>query len=504
MMRKLFLNLKFFVIISLILSSQLLLSCADDEEIYPTEINGIEFHDIVIVGGGISGLTCGHYLNNKKGFLILEKNSKVGGRAVSGIHNNFTYAKGAEYLGEPEDYLATMIKKLNLKTREIPSPMDAYFDGTEFYYGCDGLNRYMVSGSSVNEYKRFIRLLLDEYKNYDDVPYIRYTSHARNLDYTSALQWLRDNGFPDRFIKKYNVASRGLFGASLAEISALSFIPEAAFDFDEDDYKEVTDKFDIANEYKNATKENSESYTFTRGLTELTDKLGEVLANKIRLNSTVTEVKKEGNYYAVLYTNKDGEAKTVLSNKVVLAIPSPLATEIAPTLITGEKKDIINQIEYSSYATVALFSKTPIFTKAFDLAVPDGYFFTDIYDGTWVERHYDTNKSPDTYIISAYIAPQTYKDHSLNVMSDTELLSHVYEDLDKIFPGASSKITGHDIEHFPYAYPVMTTGAYDSLLRLNSLNKGTLLLAGDGMIYPTFESAVESGCIAAETLIEGK
>lgn len=493
-----FYNLKKFL--SLLIGFTLLTSSCDaTDETSPDIDYGMEHHDIVIVGAGISGLTCGHFLGNRD-FVILEKNNKVGGRAVSGLKNNFTYAKGAEYLGKPEYALAKMIKQLNLTPREIPFPMDAYFDGNQFYYGTEGLERYLITGSSVSEYKRFIRLLLNSYDKYEDVPDLVYSSWARNLDYTNAETWLKNNAIPDIYIRKYNVSSRGLFGASLSEISALSFIPEAAFDYDESDLSGISADFDINNEYANALKEKSESYSFTKGLTELTDRLGEIMNSRIRLNSTVSEVRKEGDKYIVSYSNKEGEQQTILANNVVLAIPLPLALRIAPELITDEKKTIIEQVEYSSYATVALFSKTPVFDKAFDLAVPDNYFFTDIYDATWIERFYDKNKKPDTYIISVYIAPQSYTDHSLDRMTDSELLQKVYTDLDKVFPGASEKITGYDIEHFPYAYPVMTPGAYERLLRLDKLNNGSFILAGDGIIYPTFESAVESGYLAADKL----
>lgn len=484
----------------LFLSFTLLSVSCDDEEYEDDDTDyGMEHHDVVIVGAGISGLTCGYHLGNRD-FLILEKNGKVGGRAVSGMKNNFTYAKGAEYLGKPETHLAKMIKGLNLTPKEIPSPMDAYFDGTEFYYGTEGLERYLITGSSVYDYKRFVRLLLKEYDKYDEIPDLNYNSWARQMDYTDARTWMQNNSIPEIYIQKYNVSSRGLFGASLSDISALSFIPEAAFDYDEDDLSDISNDFDVNNEYANALKEQSGSYSFTKGLTELTDRLGEIMDQKIRLNSTVTKITKEENKYIISYTDSKGNEQSVMANTVVLAIPSPLALRIAPELITGEKKDIINTIEYSSYATVALFSKTPIFDKAFDLAVPDNYFFTDIYDATWIERYYDKNKKPETYIISVYIAPQTYKDHSLDKMTDGELLQKVYTDLDKVFPGASQKITGYDIEHFPYAYPVMTTGAYERLIKLNKLNNGTFLLAGDGTLYPTFESAVEAGYYAAEAI----
>lgn len=475
-------------------SMLLCLSCSE-EEIPIDNPDGLEVHDIIIVGGGISGLTCGYYLGNKD-FVILEKNSKVGGRAISGTYNNITYAKGAEYLGEPEDHLAEMIKGLGVSLKEIPEPMDAYFDGSKFYYGSDAINGYLIKNSSLSTFNRFVSFLLSNYDQYDDIPDLDYNGWASSLDHISAQQWLLNNNFPEVYSEKYDVASRGLFGASLNEISALSFIPEAAFDYDETDL-EYTD-YDVKTDAATRQEEHSESFTFLKGLTELTDKLGERMNSKIKLNCDVINITYEGGAYHVNYKNKDGSANTMLARKIVLAVPAPIALNIASEVISSEKAEIMKDVEYSSYATVALFSDVPIFDKAFDLAVPDGYFFTDIYDATWVQKHYDKSITPDTYIASVYIAPATYKDHTLDGMSDTELLQKVYADLNKVFAGASSKVTGYDITHFPYAYPVMTLGAYDRLIRLDGMNKGSMVLAGDYLIYPTFESAVESGYLAAK------
>lgn len=464
----------------------------------------VERREVVIVGGGIAGLTCGYYLEDDD-FVILERKSSVGGRTLSGMHNNFTYAKGTEYLGTPESPLVEMIEELGLEPQEIPSPMDAYFDGKNFYYGEEGIKRYLITNSDYDAYEEFTDLVLDAYDSYDEVPDLYYGTKAKRLDNTSARQWLLNNKISEVFINKYNVASKGLFGANLDEISALSFIPEAAYDYDEEDLEEIDyddyDEEDLEEEYIEATEEESGSYSFVKGLTELTDKLAEELDDNIRYNSRVTSVVKKGRNYEVSYKEEDGKEVKIIAANVVLAVPAPEALKIASTALSKEKVQLMSQIQYSSYATVALFSEKPIFNKAFDLAVPDDYFFTDIYDSTWMERYYDEDKKDiEESIMSVYVAPKVSTDHSLDTMSDEMLLHNIYKDLDKIFPGASSQITGYDIERFPYAYPVMSKGAYKRLMRLNNLNTGSLILAGDYMIYPTFEAAVESGYLAADEL----
>ena len=77
-------------------------------------------------------------------------------------------------------------------------------------------------------------------------------------------------------------------------------------------------------------------------------------------------------------------------------------------------------------------------------------------------------------------------------MTDEEILAAVRADLERVFPGPGAKIVESRLERFPYAFPVMTPGAYKRLMRLHALNTGRLLLAGDYMVYPTFEGAASS------------
>jgi hypothetical protein len=48
----------------------------------------------------------------------------------------------------------------------------------------------------------------------------------------------------------------------------------------------------------------------------------------------------------------------------------------------------------------------------------------------------------------------------------------------------------------------MVPGAYKRLIRLNEITDGRLQLAGDYMIYPSFEAAADSGDFAAEKIKE--
>jgi protoporphyrinogen oxidase len=452
-------------------------------------------YDVIIVGAGISGLSAAYSLRDYT-IKVLEKNENVGGRVVSGGYEGLTYAQGAEYIGNPYGLFKEIVHELGLQPREIPSPMDAHYYDEKFYYGEDAIALMVIEHSSLSQYNDFALTIQEYYREYEWVPEFDETSELAYLDFMTAREWFTQQGFSGIFIEKYNVASRGLFGANIDDISALSFIPEIAFDYE--GFKPIRDVNDLDTSPSKGRWPTG-AYTFERGITEVTDALADYLGDKIQCNSTVTQVSRNGKDYTVVYEDKDGISHAMHSNVVILAVPAPIALRLAPTILSNEQKEILEQIPYATYATVALFSEVPIFDKAFDLAVPDNLFFTDVYDATWVEKYYNKSlRDVPHYIVTVYVAPQRYTDRSVLSMSDEEILDSIYKDLEKIFPGVEQYVTGYDIHRFPYAYPVMTLGAHHRLSRLHHITDGSFLLAGDYTIYPTLEAAVESGEIAAE------
>lgn len=467
----------------------------EDQDTSEAQLGDIPEYDVIIVGAGISGLTAAYLLQDYS-IKVLEKNETVGGRVLSGSYKGFTYAKGAEYIGEPYGVFKKIVRELGLNPREIPSPMDAQYYNKTFYYGEDAIAFLFINHSSLDDYNYFVSQIQDYYDKYEWVPEFDEDSELAELDYITAREWFYTMGFCDIVADRYNVAARGLFGANIDEISALSFIPEIAFDYE--DCEPIWDVDELENTYEKGRWPTG-AYTFETGITEVTNALFEHLYDKIQVNSTVVNVSRTHNRYEVGYEDKTGKIHTMKSKVVILAVPAPIALKLAPDILKKEQKEILEQIPYASYATVALFSEEPIFDKAFDLAVPDNFFFTDVYDATWVQRYYDHSlREVNHSIITVYCAPHSYTDRRLLSMSDEEILDNIYNDLEKIFPGVQQKVTGYDIHRFPYAYPVMTLGAHHRLSRLYKITDGGLLLAGDYTIYPTFEAAVESGELAAE------
>ncbi|MCP4689328.1 MAG: FAD-dependent oxidoreductase, partial [Desulfobacterales bacterium] len=244
-------------------------------------------HDAIVVGAGIAGLTAAWFLKDYN-IAVLEKNDRVGGRALSGEHDEYTYAKGTEYLGAPEDPLAQIIEELQLVPREIPAPMDAcYYDGS-FYWGDDGLAWMYIDAGEKDAYEAFVGAALDLYERYNETPDIDSDPVLGPLDHKTSKEWFDEMGVPAIIQEKYNVAARGLFGASVTEISALGFIPEIAFDFSDELLSDLTtDNIDAGDNTPDQAGVHTDSYTFVNGITEITDAIALQLGDTIRLNAEV-------------------------------------------------------------------------------------------------------------------------------------------------------------------------------------------------------------------------
>lgn len=434
-------------------------------------------YEYVVVGAGSAGLSAAYKLKSlEKEFIVLEKNERPGGIAENGTHGHFHYAKGTEYLGEPEGYLAEVIQDLRIPMVEIPSPMDASFFEGNMYIGGQELARLTIEHAGEQEFQKFITLL-------NSTKELTF-KELRKLDTVSAKEWLDAHKISPFIQQRYNVMARGLFGANLTEISALSFIPEAIFD-----YVDVEDVSDLTE--PDATS-HSESWTTQTGIASIATAIASELNKQIHYHSSVNKISKAEIGYKVEFI-RDGELHTLTTEKVILATSAPVAAYLAKEVLSNEQKNILEQVEYAQYATVALFSDVPIFNQAFDLAILDGQVITDLYDATWVERYYSPElRDVKEYVASVYMAPQGVADKSLLKSSDAELMAIIFNELNLVVPDLKEKVIGYDIKRFYHAYPVFNKGYFTRLYQLKSTLSG-VYLAGDYMAYPTFDAAFESG-----------
>ena len=95
-------------------------------------------YDYIIIGGGISGLRIGNLIQNKyrnKNILIIEKNSRLGGRILSYKYKKYVFEEGAGRFNNKQKLILKLIKELGLnnKIKEIPNTVK-YFREDNFNF----------------------------------------------------------------------------------------------------------------------------------------------------------------------------------------------------------------------------------------------------------------------------------------------------------------------------------------------------------------------------------
>ncbi len=104
-----------------------------------TTISDSNKYDVVIIGGGLAGLTAAVYLTDAQlKVLVLEKESQVGGLAAEHMTaNGIPYDRGAAYWTAPYKEELEILKRIELGNFEerypIPEPIDTYLSNGTLY-----------------------------------------------------------------------------------------------------------------------------------------------------------------------------------------------------------------------------------------------------------------------------------------------------------------------------------------------------------------------------------
>jgi protoporphyrinogen oxidase len=257
----------------------------------------------------------------------------------------------------------------------------------------------------------------------------------------------------------------------------------------------VADYRDISNHWK-----NTEAFSFEKGIAQLTDALAAQLGDALlTLHRTDRVTGAPGQGYDVHVRSGEGE-KIFRARTIIMATPAPITLKIAGSVLDHEQLRILKNIPFSSYATLAVFTSQPFFNRGFNLSVPDGLFFTDIYDSTWVERHIRKKRAPGPAITSFYIAPAGHRDISIHHMNNQQLLDRCMAELKEKLGIRGHRILGYDVQRFEHGLPVLIPGAFKRLSRFHRRSNGPLQVAGDSITYPTIEGAVTAAALAARKI----
>lgn len=431
-------------------------------------------HDVVVVGGGLSGLTAAYRLKDRD-VLVLEKESHAGGKTYrDSFPGSWSYSVGAVYTVKPYGFYAEMFKELGIYPQRYRQTIHDFWtkDGVvEDWFNEKGIARLAKDPRDKKRLASLIALLraLDK-KNALTLPMQESDPKAVALYDKETLWSFLEREYGTRAAQLGDLYAKDVFGAGGKDVSALAGLAYMEAEF-------------------------IPAYGWPGGLGEIAAKLTQRLGDRVRLESRVEEVWEASGTVHVAYVRGEKRYETT-ADAVILALPAPVLRKIVPGL-SERKRKAFEQVRYSSYAVFPMKFKRKVYDHTFILWSEDTPFSDLTFTGG--DRLMGSRPTFDGQEVSAYM-PLGSSDGRAKMMgaTDDELKAEVLAGVEKILPGATKELEEIRVVKWGHAMPILAPGYVTKVQPILREPQGRLFFAGVDVQAPAIEGAMFAGQQAAD------
>jgi monoamine oxidase len=364
-------------------------------------------HDIVIVGGGASGLSTAYFLREHD-FLLLEKEPHWGGNATMEEYQGQAFATGSafDYKGTPSDQLA---RELGLNPLPINSSDPTIVNGkwVADTWGA-GLDELPYPAEVRTSFKKFRgdMLKLAGSKNlaqFDGIPLTKYLK-----------------GYAPEVTQWWDCYGPSNYGAKSADTSTMVALIEL---------KDLTE-----------SAENDTRVTLPGGNAVFVQKLSETLhakdAERMISDATIVAIEPQKTEVHVTYAH-GGSLRTVAAKFVIMATPKLITWRLLSGL-SDAQTDMMRSFRYCPYAVINMIFDIPIYSRAYDTWCP-GKSFSDMIVADWVELKQPGYQQKNGILTFYTPISELQRDSLLRIEGCRRIAANVLRDFHKLLPEFTSE-----------------------------------------------------------------
>jgi oxygen-dependent protoporphyrinogen oxidase len=438
--------------------------------------------DVVIVGGGIAGLTAAWRLRHHD-VVLLEAGSRVGGRIRSERRGPYWLNWGGHvYDGNPAAATQRLLRETGFPSQRVPGNLAGLsMNGKLLLSGRVETLPFRVPMSwrdrvSLVRAGAKVRLAVARYARLAK----RRPGEDEATRQQRVYEFMNDRSFAD-FIGELPEDAEALFKPTVTRSSA--------------EMHEIAAGAGVG--YFNLVWNIGDglSHSIVGGPSTLTEGIAAALGERVQLGARVEEVVNKKRSVVVRY-HQHGAEHEIEARCVVLATTSSVSHRVGAAALDQDVRDALSQVKFGPFVSAAFLTnetEPQPWDDTYAIATPKRSFNVVLNMSNNV-RSLSPERQPGSSFMTfspAGLARQLLE-------QDDETIHKTYvEDLDQVLPGFASHLVEAEIVRWPEASPYSFPGRA-KLQPTLTRREGRVMLAGDYLGTQYTESAVQSGFSAAE------
>ncbi|MBO1627608.1 protoporphyrinogen oxidase [Bacillus arachidis] len=383
---------------------------------------------VVVIGGGITGLSTMYYLEKlKKDYnidlelILVEKNEYLGGKIHSVKEKDFIIEAGADSIVARNENVLPFVKELHLEEEVVYNET-----GISYIYSNDMLHPIpadTVFGIPMSVESLFSSTLVSTKGKIIALKDFITKNKGFTKD-TSLAVFLESFLGKELVEKQISPVLSGVYSGKLNELTMASTLPYL-LDY-KNTYGSIMKGFEV-NKKQFQAAGNKKFLSFKKGLSTIINRLEEKLTGTdIRKGVTTTNVKRVDDGYEVSFLNQE----TIKADYVVLAAPHDVAQTV---LSSNELDDDFNKLKNSSLISIYLGFEIP------DEQLPaDGTGFivsenSDLHCDacTWTSRKWKHTSDKQKLLVRMFYKSSNPAYEKMKQKSKEELVQVALSDIEK-------------------------------------------------------------------------